>query len=187
LETVHRAAPCRNVPATFTLDVMWRLLLLLLCACHCPCTVAQAFTLPPAGKTLDESFRVALRQEMPAACVGWPIRGPELDVTIVLDMAELEQQAGRGGEMSRALVLAAAGRAVGTSGCIELPFSEGVRHRHLFDGGVMGGSAVVLDGRNKAIAPYAIIRFVGEEAFGGYIIYSIPGQRSFRSNVWWLR
>jgi hypothetical protein len=169
---------------------MWRLLASVASVSYATLAMAQAFTPPESGKTVDESFRVALRQQLPEDCIAWHIKGVELDVIVALDRAYLEERAARDERSRReseALLALAKDRARAPSGCVEFTYADIAKYVFAFDGGVVTGKAAVLDGRTNSPAPYAVIRYFGEANFGGHITYAIPGQRPFRANVWWLR
>jgi hypothetical protein len=169
---------------------MWRSLLSFACANYSLLACAQAFTPPESGETVDESFRVLLRQQPSDECIAWHVKGVELDVIVAVDKAYLNERADRDARSrseSEALLALAKGRPKGGSGCVEFTYADIAKYVFAFDGGVVTGKAVVLDGRNNAPAPYAVIRYFADACCGGHITYTIPGQRPFRANVWWLR
>lgn len=89
--------------------------------------------------------------------------------------------------MNQALLALAKDRANGSSGCVEFVYADIAEHIFAFDGAVIDGEAIVLDGRSYAPAPYAAIHYFAEAGFGGHVTYAIPGQRPFRVNLWWIR
>ena len=65
LEIVHRAAPCRNVPVTFTLELMFRVLPALLVVA---CCTAGADTLCGAGEQVAFSCRIGKSRKIVSLC-----------------------------------------------------------------------------------------------------------------------
>ena len=169
---------------------MLRALITFACTIYSASTFSQAFTPPESGKTVDESFRVSLAQQLPDECIAWHIKGVELDVIVAVGKAYVEERATRNAGSyaeSEALLALAKGRATGSSGCVEFVYADIAKYVFAFDGAVATGKAIVLDGRSYAPAPYAVIRYFAEAAFGGHVTYAIPGQRPFRANLWWIR
>jgi hypothetical protein len=177
-------------PSSFTFAFMLRALISFVCTIYSVSAFSQAFAPPETGKTVDESFRVSLAQQLPDDCVAWHIKGVELDVIVAVGKAYVEGRATRNARSraeSEAFLALAKDRAKGSSGCVEFVYDDIAKYVFAFDGAVVTGQAVVLDGRNYAPAPYAVIRYFAEAPFGGHVTYAIPGQRPFRANLWWIR
>ena len=118
------------------------------------------------------------------------MKGVELDVIFAISKGYLEERAMRDGLVrthSEALLALAKERAKGSPECVEFLLSDIAKYVNTFEGAVVTGKAVVLDGKNYLPAPYAVIRFFATAAFGGHVTYAIPGQRPFRANMWWTR
>jgi hypothetical protein len=172
------------------LAVMLRVLVSFACTIQSVSAFSQAFTPPESGKTVDESYRVLLEQQLPEECIAWHIKGVELDVIVAVGKAYLEERATRDAyrrAMNEPLLALAKDRVKGPSGCVEFVYADIAKYVMAFDGAVVDGKAIVLDGRNYAPAPYAVIRYFAEAAFGGHVTYAIPAQRPFRANLWWIR
>jgi hypothetical protein len=153
-------------------------------------TLAQAFSPPESGKTVDQSFQVALMQKQPDECVAWHIHGVELNVKVSIAKARLEEYVARIPKSlwdSRPLMSKLSSPPKAPAGCTEVVFDDISFVTAVFDTAVIEGHALVLDGRTNSPAPYAVIRYSSDAAFGGQILYSIPGQRPFRATPWWVR
>lgn len=169
---------------------MLRTLISFVCTIYSASAFSQAFTRPESGKTVDESFRVSLVQQLPVECFAWHIKGVELNVIVAVGKAYVEEGLTRNAASRKedeALLALAKDRAKGSSGCVEFVYDEIAKYVFTFDGAVNSGDAVVLDGRSYAPAPYVVIRYFADADFGGHITYAIPGQRPFRGKKWWVR
>lgn len=167
-----------------------RVLVSFACTMQSISAFSQVFTPPESGKTVDESYRVLLEQRLPDECIAWHIKGVELDVIVAVGKAYLEEHATRDAywrAINEPLLALAKDRAKGPSGCVEFVYSDIAKYVFAFDGAVVNGKAVVLDGRDSVPAPYAVIRYFAEADFGGHVTYAIPTQRPFRANLWWIR
>jgi hypothetical protein len=151
---------------------------------------SQAFTPPETGQTIDQSFQVVLMQKLPSECVALWVSGPELNVKVVIEKSQLEAQIATVHPNlwdSKPLLALLKNKPKGSSGCVELAYEDIFFLDSVFDVSVTRGHAMILDGNSNVPAPYAVVRYSANAAFGGHVFYSIPGQRPFKVSMWWIR
>lgn len=139
---------------------------------------------PSSGITVDKTYTVAQRTTMPSSCIAWDFG----KVLVALDRAELQQQAQRAALGPRKDIEDLLGVEGEVSfGCTELTSRQVTGKAYLFEEALRRGRAVVLNRVDGNTVPAVLIRYSGDENFGGHVFYYVPEYSLFHSRIWWIR
>lgn len=172
-------------PLTSTLAILLTLRLIIASVISLSAIDAFAQLEPPqSGATIDKTYTVAQRTKVPTSCVAFD-RG---DVFVLLDREELKQKAqkealGQRKDIEDLLDIVDEG----SSGCAEVAHAQAIGKAYLFEEALQKGRAVVLSRAEKKPVPAVLIRYSGNESFGGHVFYYIPNQSAFHTRIWWMR
>jgi hypothetical protein len=160
-----------------------RLIVTILLALGAQAALAQ-FEPPRSGTTIDKTYTVALRTTIPSSCVALDLG----KVRVLLDRVELKQQAQKeaSGPSKDMEDLINVGD-TGSSSCAEVTPAQGSGKAYLFEEALRQGRAVVLDRAERKTVPVVLIRYSGDENFGGHVFYYLPDHSAFHTRIWWRR